>query len=364
MIDIQTLSESNEHDYKTLFYSQPYTLLYQSLEYRNFLRLILKDSQDIYLLAYEKGHIVGALPLFIIYNKKYGNAINSLPYFGSNGSFIINPDNSNHEQIKFALYEKLRDIEETNKVISSTIITNPFSHQDNFFIENKLYTYIDERLSQFVDLRKINNNDGSNAEEKFMSSFHIKTRRSIRKARKFGIDIVVDNSLQSFNSLFHLHKNNMNYIDGTYKSIDFFKAVHDTFVANKEYILYKAIYRGEVIAQLLVFYSNKTCDYFVPATKIKFRPLQPMSLMIFTAMIEAYDRRLYYWNWGGTWKSQEGVYRFKKHWGSEERSYNYFIKIFNQKILNLSPQELLAEYPNYYIIPFDQLTSNYNGRTN
>ena len=64
-----------------------------------------------------------------------------------------------------------------------------------------------------------------------------------------------------------------------------------------------------------------------------------------------------WWNWGGTWLSQEGVYRFKSRWGTKDMPYRYFTSVHNPEILKVSPAELLAWYPSFFTVPFSVLTA-------
>jgi hypothetical protein len=63
------------------------------------------------------------------------------------------------------------------------------------------------------------------------------------------------------------------------------------------------------------------------------------------------------WNWGGTWTSQGGVYRFKRKWGAEDRPYRYFIRINDRSVLDATPEELLERFPHFYVVPFSALRS-------
>jgi len=72
-------------------------------------------------------------------------------------------------------------------------------------------------------------------------------------------------------------------------------------------------------------------------------------------MCEANANGYKWWNWGGTWLTQDGVYRFKNKFGAVDKEYKYFIKINNRDIYNSSKEELLKEYDNFYVIPFDKL---------
>jgi len=61
------------------------------------------------------------------------------------------------------------------------------------------------------------------------------------------------------------------------------------------------------------------------------------------------------WNWGGTWVNQDGVYAFKKRWGSVETIYYYYTKIYDDSILSLTREKITDEYPYWFIVPFERL---------
>ena len=52
---------------------------------------------------------------------------------------------------------------------------------------------------------------------------------------------------------------------------------------------------------------------------------------------DAVERGYAWWNWGGTWLTQEGVLRFKRKWGARERRYRYFVKLNDRSLFDESP---------------------------
>ena len=72
-------------------------------------------------------------------------------------------------------------------------------------------------------------------------------------------------------------------------------------------------------------------------------------------MTDAAARGFTRWNWGGTWLTQEGVYRFKKKWGARERRYHYYVTINDRTFLQRSAADLSAGYPWYYTVPYGSL---------
>ena len=95
----------------------------------------------------------------------------------------------------------------------------------------------------------------------------------------------------------------------------------------KDYNIYVAKLDNKKIASLLLLYFNKTVEYFTPTVLEDYLNLQPMALILNKAFDDAKMKGYKYWNWGGTWLSQKGVFRFKKKWGAEGSNYNYFTKV-------------------------------------
>ena len=166
---------------------------------------------------------------------------------------------------------------------------------------------MDTRIGQFTPLLFKKNNE---IELELMNSFHYKTRNSIRKAIKCGVEITEDNNAMQF--IQKTHQENMLTIGGKSKTNFFFSKVPEIFVSGKDYKIYIAKFKGEMIAGLFLFYFNQIVEYFTPVIKSNFRSMQPLSLLIYKAMLDANANGYTQWNWGGTWQSQEGVYRFQE----------------------------------------------------
>ena len=77
-----------------------------------------------------------------------------------------------------------------------------------------------------------------------------------------------------------------------------------------------------------------------------------MSLIIFHAFVDAMKRGYSIFNWGGTWLTQDGVYRFKKQFGAKDYPYSYYTHVNNHNILSLKESEILDMYPNFYVFNF------------
>lgn len=353
---VEKLREDQREEYGYLLSSVETSLLYSSFKYRCFLQRILVNSEPIYLIAREGDRIVGALPVFIHYNERYGNILNSLPFYGSNGGFIVSSKATDQHLVKRVLLDAYQALAMEKEVTVSTLISNPLNDEEKFYETNMHHTLHDERVGQ-ITMLPLGWTSENDLREKLMSVFHQKTRNSIRKAQKSGLVVYHSDSMECLEKLADLHRQNIEAIGGRGKPWAIFAAIQGTFAYDQDYRVYVAEKDGQIIAALLVFYFNKTAEYFTPATLEAYRVYQPLSLLVYESMQEAARRGCKHWNWGGTWLTQKGVYHFKSRWGTQDIRYFYYIREYDKSSLlrTLSVQEIIKTYPYFYVLPFDIL---------
>lgn len=315
------------------------SLIYYCSKYRNFVKELL-GCEDEYLVAFDGGEIRALLPLMFTETDQ-GRVYNSLPYYGSNGGVI-----ADNEEAESRLIEVYNEIATQPATISATIISNPFIAQDGG--EAIRHNYSDYRIGQFTNI-----SFRENPSDEIMARLDSSTRRNIRKAAREGISVEVDHA--ALDRLCEMHQANIAALGGLYKSNSFFDLIPQHFTPGDDFDIYVARKDGQLIAGLLLFYFNRTVEYITPAIDHEYRSLQPLSLILMTAMTQAARHGFTSWNWGGTWVSQTGVYRFKKKWGAEERNYRYYTQLNDVSILEQSQTEILNQFPGFYIAPFSAL---------
>ena len=341
-IKIGLLEQSDEEQYTQYVRGKEAAMLYASLSYRNMLEELLGDKA-YYLIAKHEDKIKGILPVMLHKNETYGTVANSLPYYGSNGA-IIADDFEIKEKLLDAYYQLLKE----HQCVAGTIITTPFEKDNAWYKERMQPTFIDMRIGQMTYLPKLCGQAGDD----LLDMFHYKTRWSIRKAQKNNISVTVENAVDSLKFLYETHRENMEKIGGTAKSEKFINIFQRHFCPAKDYDIYVAYQNEKRIAALLLFYNSKTVEYYMPVILEEYRALQPLSLIIFTAMWEAVKKGFQKWDWGGTGIYQESLHRFKKRWGAQDLNYYYYTNIFDQGILGLGMDTILQSYKNYYVYPF------------
>lgn len=339
---IKNFTADFEFEYENFILNHQNSMMYHSIKYINFLKGLIR-AKTLCIVSRNDGKIDGVLPI-MYKDGKFGRVMNSLPYYGSNGSVLTSCEQTTHLILNF--YDQISNY---STVASSTIITNPFDIKSIF--DKTDFTHKDYRIGQFTDIEF-----SENHREKLFKKYHYKTRNVIRKALKHNVNVVIDNS--KLNLLYQLHKDNMESIGGIAKEIEIIDHIKQIYKENQDYKVYIAKYENKIVAGLLVFYFKETVEYYMPVINNEYRNLQALSLLIFEAMTEASVFGFKNWNWGGTWESQKGVYSFKKKWGTIDKNYYYLTKINNEEIYTLDEETLLSEYSNFYVIPFKNLLKN------
>ncbi len=344
-IHVSELSPTASLEYDAFLLTNEDALLYASSPYRTLL-VAITGATPRYLIARDAGGaIVGVLPAMVSKRGALGRVLNSLPYYGSNGGVITTrPDAAR------ALIDAFHACAEADNCVAATIVTSPFTAERALYEDDARFTIRDERIGQLTPLPA----HGPDVEQQLLGSFSDPRPRNIRRAMKEGIDVSLAHGDDALRFLHETHVENMQAIGGLAKSWEFFAEIAGHFETSG-YGVWIARLHGEPIAALLCFYFNGTVEYFTPATVEAHRSAQPLSLLVFRAMVDAVARGCRWWNWGGTWLTQAGVYDYKRRWGTVERHYSYYTRVLDRSILQATREELLREFPFFFVAPFSRL---------
>ena len=314
-------------------------LFFHSLSYLDFLCELLGSTNRSLLALDEAGQLLGVLPLLRL-DGLGGIMLNSLPFYGSHGGTL-----AHNEKTSAALLDAYNAGLADERIAGATLVENL---RDPWSYAKVTHRYVDVRIGQITPIAHPDDHAA-----RLMKSYHFKTRNMVRKGQRSGLRVVVENG--SIDVLAAMHKENLAALGGIAKPNRFFDLLNKYFVADSDYKLYLAYKDDHPVSALLLFYFGSTVEYYVPATDVAYRELQPLSLLIFEAMIEASRAGYRWWNWGGTWKTQEGVYRFKSRWGTKDYPYRYYTALNNTEILSWSKEKILSAYPFFYVAPFSAL---------
>ncbi len=324
-------------------------LFFHHSEFLFLLENQLECEAKLIICQNDKNEWLGVLPI-LVKTTAIGIAINSLAYFGSNGSFLLIDENQ--DEIKTKLLDALEHYSESIDTLSWNIVSNYYlPNQVEIVKKNSELNNISERIGQVTEMPTFS----QNFENDLMAVFEDPRPRNIRKAMKSGVVVELsDGNEEDWKFLHQIHAQNMGAIAAPVKHLSFFAAI-PKYIDKQRYSLYLAKLESKKIAAMLVFQYNKTVEYYTPGTDVEYRNLQPSSLLIFQAMKDLAAKGYKYWNWGGTASREAGVYDFKKKWGAQEKLYYHLTKVKNEKLLHYTPQQIMDNFYGFFVIPFNQL---------
>lgn len=338
MIAVERLVQSGEPAWDAFVRRMDGGLLFYSLRYRDLL-IDLLGCEPEYLVATEAGEIKGVLPIMWASNGE-ARVSNSLPFYNSHGGPI-----AVSAEAEVALLRAWNQRATDPETAAATLVSNPFLAPQPAEPEHIL---IDERISQVTPL------PDEPGPQSIFDLIDSSARRNVRKAQRVGYDVGIDN--EALSALWRIHRDNMHAIGGLAKTKEYFAAIPRHFRAGEDFNVWVARLDDAVVAGLLVFYFNGVAEYHTPAIDHEHRGNQPLALILLEAMSDAVARGLRFWNWGGTWLTQEGVLRFKRKWGAQEGRYRCYVQINDQRLLSFRPEELRRRFPHFYVVPYSELT--------
>lgn len=354
MHEIRVYEPSFAESYRSLLSVAKGATLNHSLEYKSFLEQIIPEATSHYLCLWRDSILDAVMPAMALEN---GGKIvyNSLPFFGSHGGVLLRkPDDFRGEEVLLNAFTALARSED---VLAATVVESVF-RESTMLPKSFPYNYSDDRIGQVTSLP--HEAPGADLDEVLLAMFHKDTRNAARKAAKSGLLFASESSQGALRSVFGIHAENMATIGGRPKPAGFPEAVGKNFKYGEDYKVYVAKSHNKIIAGLVVFYFQDTVEYFMPAIKAQYRSSQAISGLIMLAMREAIqERRSRLWNWGGTWRNQEGVHNFKRKWAATDIPYRYY-SLLNPSVEWDVPNSvaLASRFPNFYIAPFPSLSTN------
>ena len=342
---VELLSAADEPLWEAFVSAHRELPVYYTLAYRKLLLGVVDGAAEYRVAVTADGSVAGILPLFAR-NGPFGEVVNSLPFYGSHGGIV-----ADGTEARAALLEAYHDRIGEPQVVTATVVGNPFAAEDG--LAGLRSDVSDRRIAQYTPLDVPGAHD--DPDDGLMASYHQKTRNLVRKGARQGFTVEVEND--AWQLLRRLHEQTMTAVGRTPKPASFYGAVATALPPGTGYRIYVARERGEPVAALLNLYHGDFVEYFMPVIVNEHRERQPLSLIVFRAMADAARDGYRVWNWGGTWPTQDGLYQFKRRWGTLEKEYRYAIAVNDPAVMQRTPAELTEGYPLYFAYPYHLLAA-------
>lgn len=347
---ISTQSESLESvasEIDQLLEASGNELIHYSSKYLTFISRVVGDADLICLTARSGLGLEGFIPLVFKTDPVLGTVANSLPYFGSHGGLFVSSQCADTEGVSRALVAGMKALCEAKGVASVTVVENLFRPVDESVYAAAGLTCVDDRVGQLTHLP---GRECADAGAELMASFHVKTRNAVRKGQKFFGLLVERKDESAVNWMHSVHASSILSMGGVPKSVEHFKVLLETF--GEQARIYICENDGVPVAGVLVLLYGQTVEYFTPVVEDASKDKQLLSALIFRVMLALSEEDYRLWNWGGTWRSQEGVYRFKSRWGAFDKDYRYFNAVMDTNLLSVERSALFSAFPYFYLFRY------------
>jgi hypothetical protein len=182
--------------------------------------------------------------------------------------------------------------------------------------------------------------------------YHVKTRNAVRKGQKLGQAFERRTDNAAIDWLQSVHEQSISAMGGVSKSRAVFAELLAQFSLDSHSRLYIGTCNGAPASGLLVLLFGDTVEYFTPVVDEHYKDQQALSALIHHAMLETASDGYLRWNWGGTWRSQDGVYRFKSRFGAHDRPYRYFHRLLDASLMAEPPTAVRARFPYFYTFKY------------
>ena len=339
--------------YDSALATWPHAMIYGSRRFAGFLEEVA-DCQVNQLVAERDGEFVGSLPFAVKTDARQGTVVNSLPWFGSHGGCWLrdSDDSPTREALLGAFTSELIALDPLFSVVILPHSENAVAAEYRRISD---HVPIADRIGQVLELPPWR----ENYEQALFGLMSGRTRNHVRKSLKQGLEEIVGDHDSSWRFLYRTHCDNMGAILGKPKPWRHFDALQ-RHCPGSSARLSLAYLDGEPIAALLLLFFGRSVEYILPAVVAERRALQPLSFLIWNAMLDCARRGSLVWNWGGTWPSQISLHHFKGGWGTQDRPYTYLSRARNDALTSFldSPDGLLEAFPYFYLYPIDKRNEN------
>lgn len=321
-------------------------LVYYTSGYLKFLLEVAQGAVLRNLVAMDNGCPVGVLPLL---EQRHGEhaVLNSLPFYGSHGGPLVEGGATDVDLVTVALLQAAMSIASHSGALSLTIIENPLQPISEGAIATVGLDLIDDRIGQFTRLPQ--NIAGL---EDLLSIFHQKTRNAVRKGYLANQVVRQVSDIASLRWLQQVHADAISKMGGFAKGMPVFEKLVEYLPLGQASRLYIGYVNGEPVSGLLVLLHGRTVEYFTPVATEAFKNEQVLSALIAEVMQNLVAEGYQLWNWGGTWRSQEGVYRFKSRFGAKDYPYRYVGKIFDETKLRQIKSDDPSAFRYFYLFRY------------
>jgi hypothetical protein len=353
---VEAMDGTTEAAYAALVASAPASPITHTLLWRD-LTAGLGLGEPVYWLARRDGQVRAALPAFV--RRAAGGAVlNSLPLVQSVGGVITGPDATAEERAGavHALVTQMLAWSVAHDVRVACLVGGPYRGEADVPAFPRAPDFSMIRATNALDLRR-----------------PLEPRASItwtiRKAEGFAPVHRLAQTPAEARAVYDLHAASMQRIGVTPQPWAFFEKLlprvrageagwecpspEDATHPHARFVW--AEVGGEMVSALVLLVHGEVVEYHSVGNSETGRRLQTNTWLCHRKLEWARAEGLRWWHWGVS--PSPAVHDFKKRWGGQELPYPVWGWYTGDVTAwrALTPRALAAEFPSYFVLPYDQL---------
>ncbi|MBA7472571.1 hypothetical protein ES707_07902 [subsurface metagenome] len=256
--------------------------------------------KPFYLFARnEEDRLCGILPLFQVKSWLTGNRLVSLPFA------LCGPITDSEDILKELVYrakDLCHDLRCSYLEIRMAELKNLGLETSNYFS-----TYVLELSEPQAVWKKLDPKS---------------VRWAINKARKDGVTVRASSTIEDLKCFYQLNQKTKRKLGVPGHPFTFLKNISSRMGAITR--LYLAEFEGLPIAGTITLSFKDTVHYAYAASDERYLRYHPNNLLVWQAIVDSCNQGYRYFDFGRTSPDDEGLVRFKKHWGTEEKKLYYY----------------------------------------
>jgi hypothetical protein len=315
---VARLDARDEPEYSALVAASPASPLFHTLRFRDAL-VAQGMGEAVYWVARREGRLEAALPAFVRRTAR-GAILNSLPFVQSPGGII------GDARAGPALLEAMFAHCAANAVNVACVVGSPYLDWADF---PRTPDFQMTRTTHLLDLS-------------LPFAPRSSTQWTVRKVARLCPRLREDLPEVAW----RLYADSMARLNVRPHPLALLAAAGARFVW--------AELDGRPVSSLILLQHHQILDYYCVGNSEEGRRLQVGSWLCQQELDRARAAGVRWWNWGVS--PSPAVHDFKKRWGGQDRSYH--IRGWHtgdlSELRRLNPAGLAAEFPYYFVLPYDQ----------
>jgi len=167
--------------------------------------------------------------------------------------------------------------------------------------------------------------------DSIFSSFRDSNKRNIKQAAKAGVTVEISDTLEAVRDFYRLHCDTRKKHGVPPQPFGFFQQIHKHIISGNLGFIVKGLYKNETIAASVYLHFGNRAIYKFGASDIRYHHLRPNNLVMWEAIKEYCRRDFKGFSFGRTEGGHDGLRKFKRGWGTEEKVARYYRYDFQAK---------------------------------